>query len=169
MNLPENLELDVDFDPLVDAFEKWHDWTIDNPQESEAILLGTSVFAWYAMPEGISSSAVRFVGKSAILGGIGAYYYHLPDSDNHLKQAAEQAVRLWKDNVGHLSTPQQIAIGVGVGAVCLKVNSLVERYILHRGERLKKKGKVLPHVRQGLVLGGITGGLAYWALRNAGK
>lgn len=167
MNLPENL--DVDFDPLVDAFKTWHDWTIENPQEAEAILLGSHVFAWYAMPDFAKSSAVRFLGKSAILASLGAYYNHMPDADNHLKAAADAGVRLWQENLGHLSTGKQVAIGVGAGAVCLKVNSLVERYILHRGERRKKKGKKLPHVRQGLVLGGITGGVAYWAMRNASK
>ncbi len=165
MNLLEKLDADVP-DPLVDAFEKWHDWSIKKPVESEAIMLGTSVFAWYAMPDCVKSSAVRFVGKSAILGSMGAYYYHLDDRDNKIKIAAEECQKMWKENLGHLNPAAQVAIGVGGAATLLKLNSMVERYILHRGERRKQQEKVLPHVRQGLVLGALTGGLAYFALRK---
>lgn len=165
MNLLENLDADVP-DPLIDAFEKWHDWSIKNPVKSEAAMLGTSMFAWYAMPDCVKSSAVRFVGKSAILCGLGAYYYHLPDSDNKPKITLEECQKLWQDNLGHLKPATQIAIGVGGAAALLKVNSMIERYILHRGERRKQKGKFLPHVRQGLFLGALTGGVAYYLLRD---
>ncbi|MDO5049823.1 MAG: hypothetical protein Q4D87_08075 [Actinomycetaceae bacterium] len=163
MNKLENLNVE---DQLVDAFERFHDWSVDNPRSSEACVLGAATFVWYAMPDVTKSSAVRFVAKTALLGGLGSYYYHLNDDDNKVQVALENCQKLWKDNLGHLPPAAQVAIGVSGAVTALKVNSVVERYILHRGERRKKQGKKFPHVRQALCLGAATGGLAYYLLRK---
>lgn len=159
--------LEQDFkSEVVKTLTELHDWSVDNPVEAESIVLGATVFAWYAMPDILRGSGTRFVAKSALLGGIGAYYKHVGYTADDVKESGAQLQDFWKKNFGDLPVAAQVGIGVGSVAVALKVNSLVERYILHRGERRKRAGKKMPHIRQGLVLGAVAGGVTYFALKN---
>ena len=129
---------------VVKTLTELHDWSVDNPVEAESIV----------------------VAKSALVGGIGAYYKHVGYTADDVKESGAQLQDFWKKNFGDLPVAAQVGIGVGSVAVALKVNSLVERYILHRGERRKRAGKKMPHIRQGLVLGAVAGGVTYFALKN---
>lgn len=149
------MELDIDLDAH-GLFDRAHDFSMDYPVESDALVAGLSVFTWYAMPDFISSPTLRFLGKSAILAGVGSYVYHLPDSDKMIEVSGKSAAELWKRvGLADQPIPVQVAAGIAASSAVLWVNSLTERYILHRGERKKAKGKKFPHVKQGLVLGGL--------------
>ncbi|MDO5719855.1 MAG: hypothetical protein Q4P05_03890 [Actinomycetaceae bacterium] len=137
-------------------FEQVHDYSMDHPAESDALVAGLSVFAWYAMPDIISSPTLRFIGKSTILAGVGSYLYHLPGSDKIIEESGKSVAKLWKRiGLAEQSIPVQVAAGLAASSALLWVNSLTERYILHRGERKKAKGKKFPHIKQGLILGGV--------------
>lgn len=149
------MEIGIRMEPQ-DIFEQAHDLSMDYPAESDALVAGVSVFAWYAMPDVIKSPTLRFIGKSAILAGVGSYVYHLPGADQVIDEAADSANAMWK-RIGLAEQPMPVQIGVALTGIsaALWVNSLAERFILHRGERKKAKGKKFPHVKQALVLGGL--------------
>ncbi len=140
----------------------WHSLAEERPDVAEAVVVGGAVFAWYAMPDVVRSSLVRFVGKTAILGGVVCYYAHLPGVTDAIRELPE-AARRSLDDAGLSDLPTGVKVGAlaVTGVATLALNSAVERFILHRGERRKASGKRLPHVRQGLVLGAIAGGLTY--------
>ncbi|MDK8351946.1 hypothetical protein [uncultured Actinomyces sp.] len=165
MSTQTALERDIK-NEVMKTLTELHDWSVDNPVEAESMVIGSTVFAWYAMPDILRGSGTRFVAKSALLGGIGAYYKHVGYTADDVKESGAQLQDFWKKNFGDLPMAAQVGIGVGSVVVSLKVNSLVERYILHRGERRKRAGKKMPHIRQGLVLGAVAGGVTYFALKN---
>lgn len=149
------------------TLQQWHDLSEHYPDLSEAAVVGGAVATWYAMPDFIGSSAVRFFAKSAILAGVGAYYYHLPGVPEAVASSGEQLNKQWsKSYFGKQNAATQLAVLGGAVVVSLMVNSTIERYLLHRGERRREKGKVLPHLRQGLVLGALAGGAVYLGARN---
>lgn len=161
------MDLDIDLD-VQGLFDRAHDFSMDYPAESDALVAGLSVFAWYAMPDFISSPTLRFFGKGAILAGMGSYFYHLPDAEDAIKEGSDAVVQIWKRaGLADQPIPVQVAAGVAVSSAAFWVNSLTERYILHRGERKKAKGKKFPHVKQALVLGGLCAATMYFGARRA--
>lgn len=162
-----SLDLDVDFNEEVrNALVRLHDWSVENPRESEAAFVGTTVFAWYAMPDLLRGTGMRFIGKSALLASVVAYYRHLGVTKEDVAKVGDDLKMKWRDKLGHIDPKLQIGIGVAGVAALLALNSAEERYILHRGERRERAGKRFAHVRQGLFLGGLAGGVTYWALKT---
>ncbi|MDO5033766.1 MAG: hypothetical protein Q4E01_00030 [Actinomycetaceae bacterium] len=160
-------DLDVDFSAEVaKALTCLHDWSVENPNESEALMAGSFVFGWYAMPDCLRSSGTRFVAKSAMLAALAAYYHHLGVTKDDVLDASAEVKDLWVRQLGHLHPAAQVAIAASGTVAVLKLNSVVERFILNRGERRKRAGKRLPHVRQGLALGLLAGGCTYVAARK---
>lgn len=159
--------LEHDFkNEVVKTLTELHDWSVENPVAAESMVIGLTAFMWYAMPDILRGSGTRFVAKSALLGGVGSYYKHVGVTAADVKEAGAQVKDFWKKNFGDLPVAAQVGIGAGAAVVALKVNSLVERYIIHRGERRKRAGKKLPHIRQGLILGAVAGGVTYFARKN---
>ncbi|MDO5722737.1 MAG: hypothetical protein Q4P06_09410 [Actinomycetaceae bacterium] len=152
---------------VMQTLQDWHDLSEQYPDISEAAVVGGAVAAWYAMPDFVESSAVRFVGKTSILAGVAAYYYHLPGVPDAVGETGKQLSKQWeKSYFGQQSNGVQIAVLGGAVVAGLMLNSAIERYLLHRGERRRAKGKTLPHLRQGLFLGTLAGGVTYLSARN---
>lgn len=152
---------------IMQTLDQWHEISERNPDISEAAVVGSAVAAWYAMPDFVTSSAVRFFGKTAILAGVGTYYSHLPGVSQALETNHKELRKQWENSYfGQHSPAVQVAV-LGTALVgSLMVSSTVERYLLHRGERRREKGKTLPHLRQGLVLGGIAAAVTYLVARQ---
>ena len=152
---------------VMQTLQEWHDVSEQYPDITEAAVVGGAVAAWYAMPDFVESSAVRFFGKSAILAGVASYYYHLPGVPEAVSSSGKDLSKQWrKSYFGKQNTVTQVAVLGSAVVAGLMLNSAVERYLLHRGERRREKGKAMPHLRQGLVLGAMAGGAVYLVARN---
>lgn len=165
MNMSASKDLDVPQEVMT-QLEKLHEWSVENREESEALFMGSSIFALYALPDFVKSPTLQLFAKLGILGGVVSYFYHLDDEDNMMKRALDQTRKLWKDNLGDLPASAQVAVGVVGGAALLGISTALARRVHNRAEKAKEEGKVLPHSKRALVIGSVLGLAHYKVLRN---
>lgn len=149
------------------TFDAWHDLAESNPELSDALVCGGTVAAWYAMPDFIKSAPLRFLGKTALLAGVGSYFYHLPGAAEAAERSGQELREQWKESrFGDFSVGSQLAI-LGAGLVgSLWLNAQTERYLMHRGDRKEAAGKRFAHLKQGIFLGALAGVGVYYSQRK---
>lgn len=149
------------------TFDVWHDLAENHPELSDALVCGTTVAAWYAMPDFIKSAPVRFLGKAALLTGIGSYLYHLPGAAEALETSGRELREQWENSqFGDFSRGAQMATLGAVAVSALWINAQAERYLMHRGDRKKAAGKRLAHLKQGILFGTLAGASVYYLQRR---
>ena len=142
--------------------KKTHDFFERYPAESNAAVAGLSTLAWYALPDVTGSSVTRFFAKSGIVAAVGYYAAHGPEAARMWQESKEDTKHLFEDtSLAQLPVAAQIALCAGVIGAGIYVNSLTERWLLHRGERKERQGKKLPHVKQAVVLAALAGAATY--------
>ncbi len=62
---------------LSDVAVRVHDWSVENPKVAYVLTDAGVVCTWYALPDFCRSRALRFWGKSALLGVVTANDLHI--------------------------------------------------------------------------------------------
>lgn len=157
--------------------------TTPTPARTPAGLLaraGASGFAvglWYALPDYVDRRSPRVLAKLAILAAAGAMFARRQAPDSLPTAPLAEGTTPGRGS-GHLDTARQgqhadkttgtrarlknlnpgllIGLGATILAAGIGANIVTERWIHRFGNRLARKGTLLPHTAIGLVAGSLT-------------
>lgn len=138
---------------------------------------GVAVALWYSLPDYVGRRSPRVLVKLAILAGAGAFFARRQDPDS-LPTAPSAEGAMPGHGSGQRDTADQrhsadkttgtrarlknlnpgLLIGLGATVLVASVgaNVATERWIHRFGNRLARKGTLLPHTAIGLVAGSLT-------------
>lgn len=130
-------------------------------------IAGVSVALWYATPDFIHGRRPRALAKTAIVGGAAVAFARGPARSSVQTLAGDQAEE--QQATPSAPTPSgtrdrlrktdpRLLIGVGSSLLIagIVLNIATERWIHRFGDRLARKGTLLPHTAIGLVAGSLT-------------
>lgn len=130
-------------------------------------IAGVSVALWYATPDFIHGRRPRALAKAAILGGAAVAFSRglarssmqtLTGNQGEEQQANPSAPTRSGVRDRLRRTDPRVLIGVGTSLLIagIGLNIATERWIHRFGDRLARKGTLLPHTAIGLVAGSLT-------------
>lgn len=144
----------------VPGMSELHEDMVDRPDGWQALTQGGIMAAYYAVPDFFSSKFMRFVAKSGLTAAAFSSLIHGEQIDlaGRIDELADKFVEADPDLKEALIVTGVVATGTTL-AVLPAVG--LERYLYRRAQRKKRAGKRFAHLRQGLVLGVIGGGIWY--------
>ncbi len=138
---------------------------------------GAAVALWYALPDYVDRRSPRVLAKLVILAAAGAFFARRQDPDSLPTALLAEGTTPGRGS-GHQDTADQghsadktagararlknlnpgLLIGLGATVLIAGVgaNVATERWIHRFGNRLARKGTLLPHTAIGLVAGSLT-------------
>lgn len=130
-------------------------------------IAGVSVALWYATPDFIHGRRPRALAKTAIIGGAAVAFARGParsstqtlaDNQEEEQQTTPSAPTPSGTRDRLRKTDPRLLIGVGTSILIagIGLNIATERWIHRFGNRLARKGTLLPHTAIGLVAGSLT-------------
>ena len=139
-----------------------------SPTRAAGIAVGAgATLAWYALPDFVRSRPLRALVKTGLLGAIGWSIVTMLPEDGELPpyddetDCSKGSPVAGEDPLTGVTEaePRELAVlaGAALGSAMITVG--VERWLFHRGERLRAQGSRFAHTRQGLALGGLEAAL----------
>ncbi|WP_022868927.1 hypothetical protein [Schaalia vaccimaxillae] len=160
------------------ALETFKNLSTQRPRALRAAAVNTAaVLTWYAMPDVIRSRGLRTFFKAGLVGAIGwaianqfeeteSYRevqallaeHDCPQADDTGFAPGSEPVSPQEDPLEGVTEadPKELAILGAVASAAVIATVSAEKAIFRRGERRRHAGARFAHLRQGLVLAGIT-------------
>ena len=127
-----------------------------------AVLAATTTAAYYALPDITRSKALRTLGKTGLM--VGSSLHVIAAEQPHYRENAKELGEFLRGaDADTLRVTAAMITAVSIAATAATV--ACEKAIFRRGERRRAEGRRLPHTRQALVLGLLSGLLVVAAER----